>query len=106
MGLGELQAPHSSLGKLGKGQHCQTPESKAQCLCLPHLAQCLTQSRPSTKVHGKIKNSGSQFEAWNPTVNRGFLFSEVGMVSPGLTNECKLPTIKSKEEEGDWSGQG
>lgn len=31
MGLGELQAPHSSLGKLGKGQHCQTPESKAQC---------------------------------------------------------------------------
>lgn len=106
MGLGELQVFYFSFGKLGKGQYCQIFEFKVQCLCLLYLVQCLIQSRFSIKVYGKIKNSGFQFEVWNFILNRGFFFFEVGMVFLGLINECKFSIIKSKEEEGDWSGQG
>ena len=67
----------SSLGKMTS----PSPEI-VQVLCL--LAQSLAWSKPSTNVCGKNEENGPQFKSWKCTLNFGFLFSEMRMITPEL----------------------
>ncbi|KAM7230758.1 hypothetical protein CapIbe_018248 [Capra ibex] len=65
-------------------ERSEEQDSRSSDVYSLHLAQSLAWSKPSTNVCGKNEENGPQFKSWKCTLNFGFLFSEMRMITPEL----------------------